>query len=263
MRSPATADVFDRLIEGRLVLLNVGAPRGASVVAYDRDTGKVAWKALDDPASYASPITFGRGKERQVVFLTGTGVVSLRPADGRLFWRFRMVDKLLESSTTPVHVGHLLLASSITYGSVGLRLETRDGKPAAREKWKNAELTSYFSTPVAVGKNHVYLVTGQNPLSFRRPEASLHCVEAVTGKDLWKKEKIGQYHASLLRTGDDRLLMLTDGGDLVLLDPNPKGYRELARSRVSGPETWAHPALCDGRLYVRDPRELICLRLGK
>jgi outer membrane protein assembly factor BamB len=250
------------LVEGGHVLVNVGA-RGASVVAFTLDRGDVAWKSLDDPASYASPIVFGQGKERQVVFLTGAGVVALNPADGSLFWRFRMVDKLLESSTTPVRVSDLVLASSITYGSVGLRLETKDGKPSAREKWKNAELTSYFSTPVAVGKDHVYMVTGKNPLSFQRALATLHCVEAATGKDVWKKEKIGAYHASLLRTGDDRLLVLTDGGDLVLLDPDPRGYRELARSRVSGPETWAHPALCDGRLYVRDPRELICLRLGK
>jgi hypothetical protein len=56
--------------------------------------------------------------------------------------------------------------------------------------------------------------------------------------------------------------MLEEAGDLVLLDPSPKEYRELARSKVCG-QTWAHPALANGRLYVRDNKELICLQLSE
>ena len=63
------------------------------------------------------------------------------------------------------------------------------------------------------------------------------------------KEKIGKYHASLLRTGDDKLLLLDDSGHLMLLDPNAKEYKEVARSKVAG-ETWAHPALSDGKLTL-------------
>jgi outer membrane protein assembly factor BamB len=249
------------IVDGRVVV-NVGG-KGASIVAFDAGQGGVAWKGLDDPASYSSPTVFGKGRERQAVFLTGANLVSLNPADGHVFWKFPLKDKLLESSTTPVRVGDLVLASSITYGSVALDLLTKDGKPTASEKWKNPALTSYFSTPVAVGTKQVYMVTGKTPSPFTKPEATLHCVEAPTGKELWRKARVGEYHASLLRTGDDKLLMLTDGGDLVLLDPSPKGYRELARSNVSGPETWAHPALSDGRLYVRDKKELICLDMAK
>ena len=104
------------------------------------------------------------------------------------------------------------------------------------------------------------------PAELRSPanasEADLHCVEATTGKSLWTRPKVGQYHASLLRTGDDKLLMLEDGGDLVLIDPSPKEYHELARSKVCR-STWAHPALADGKLYLRDDKEVICLRLGE
>jgi hypothetical protein len=82
----------------------------------------------------------------------------------------------------------------------------------------------------------------------------------ATGKQLWKKEKVGKYHAALLRTGDNKLLMHSDTGELALIDPDAKEYRELARAKVCG-ETWAHPALADGRLYVCDDKELICLKL--
>ena len=169
------------------------------------------------------------------------------------------MDFLLESSTTPVKGGDVLVASSISYGSVGLRLETKDDAPAVKQLWKSEQLTCYFSTPVAVGPDHLYMVTGAKPLTFKTG-TTLHCIERRTGKELWQKPNVGQYHASLLRTGDDKLLMLEDSGSLVLLDPNLKEYRELARAVVSGP-TWAHPALANGRIYVRDEKELICLEL--
>jgi len=250
--SPLVAD--DR------VLVNVGG-KGASVVAFHCGDGKVAWKSMDDPASYSSSIVFGAGDKRQAVFLTGANLAGLDPADGGVYWRFPLVDRLMESSTTPVNAGDLVLASSITYGSVALKLETKDGKPAVSEAWKNKQLTSYFSTPVVIGKEHIYMVTGTTPGPFKKPSAALYCIEAKTGKELWKKEKISIYHAALMRTGDDKLLMLTDGGELVLMEPSGKEYRELARTKISGPETWAHPALANGRLYVRDKTELICLQV--
>jgi outer membrane protein assembly factor BamB len=248
------------LVEGKRVLVNVGG-KGASVVAFDTDKGDVLWKALDDGASYSSPILVAQGQSRQAVFLTHDGVVSLNPADGGLYWRYPLTDLLSESATTPVRSGDLLLAGTISLGSVGLRLETKGDKPAAEKVWANGDLTCYFSTPVPVGKEHTYLVTGTKPPALN-PEATLRCVETATGKELWKKPKVGRYHASLLRTGDDKLLLLDDGGHLILLEPDPKEYRELARSKVCG-ETWAHPALADGRLYVRDMDKLYCLQLGQ
>lgn len=246
------------LVDGDKVLVNVGV-KGASVVAFNKDSGKVLWKSQDDGASYASGIVFESEKQRQLVFLTGKGLVSLSPSDGRLLWRFPLVDALLESSTTPVKAGNVLVASSITYGSVGLRLQSNDGKPEVKQLWKNDALTCYFSTPVSVGSDHIYMVTGAKPLTFKTG-ATLHCIELKSGKETWQMPKVGQYHASLLRTGNDKLLMLEDSGSLVLLDPNPTAYRELARSSVSGP-TWAHPALSNGRLYVRDEKEIICMQL--
>jgi outer membrane protein assembly factor BamB len=250
------------ILVGDNVLVNVGA-KEASIVAFQKDTGKVAWKSQDDVASYSSPIRFGEGAAEQVVFLTGSRLLSLKPTDGTLLWDYPLKDDLFESSTTPLRAGDVLIAASITFGSVGLKLESKDDKPAARELWKNRALTCYFSTPVAVGKEHVYMVTGTVPSPFqkKKPEATLRCIETATGKETWSKPNIGTYHASLIRTGDDKLLLLDDAGNLMLLEPSVKEYHELVRANVCG-KTWAHPALAEGRLYVRDDKELICLELG-
>lgn len=245
------------LVADGLVFLNVGG-KGTSLVALDKDTGKTVWKSLDDPASYSSPILVNRGDQKQLVFLTGANVVAVEPKTGKKIWEFPFKDALFESSTTPVTMGDMLFASSITVGGAGLKYHGSDAEKA----WFEPKLTCYFSTPVAAG-DHLFLVTGTKP-SFppKGSKAALWCVDPVTGKELWKRDNVGKYHASLLRTGDGKLLLVEEAGNLVLLDADPKEYRELCRSKICG-TTWAHPAVADGRLYIRDNRELVCVELPK
>ncbi len=239
-------------VVGDRVVVMVGG-KGHGVVAFDKTTGKVAWTATDDPASYASPLPLGRGDDARLVFLTGSHLRALAAA-GKELWAVPFKDKLNESSTTPVKAGELIVGSSVTAGSIAVK--PGGGKPEVA--WRDETLTCYFSTPVVVGP-HLYMINGAATLL--NPSITLRCVEAATGRVLWSKEKVGKYHAALVRTGDDKLLMLDDGGHLILLQPDPAGYKELARAKVCGP-TWAHPALADGRLYVRDEKELICLQMG-
>jgi outer membrane protein assembly factor BamB len=254
-RRPFFGVACSPLVEGNLVVVNVGG-KDSSVVAFDRAKGDVVWKALDDHASYSSPITRGKGASREIVLLTGENVVGLEPAKGKVAWKYPLVDNLAESATTPVQVGELLFATSVTFGGVALKA---DGK----EAWKGDKYNSYFATPVAVGTDQMYLVTCTKPsLVPQRMMATLRCVDAATGKERWSRDKVGKYHASLMRVGGDKLLMLEEEGDLVLIDPSTKEYKELARAKVCG-NTWAHPALVGGKLYVRDNKELICLQLGE
>jgi outer membrane protein assembly factor BamB len=243
------------IIVGDQLLVMVGGPE-ASIVSLEKATGKVRWKSGSDQASYSSPILTNQANRTLGLFLTQKGLLALDPATGQSQWQFPMVDRLSESSTTPIRSGDMIFVSSVTVGSHGLKLTVKDGKPGFEEVWKNAKLTCYFATPIAVG-DHLYVVTGQVfPAS-----AQLHCVESASGKILWSRPNIGKYHATLL-LAKDKLLLLEEAGSLVLLDPSPKEYRELARSKVCG-QTWAHPALSDGKLYLRDGKELICVSLAE
>lgn len=244
------------LVVGEHVLVNVGG-KGASIVAFDRKTGEERWKALDDRPSYSSPIVLGKGKDQHAVFLTGKRLLGLSPLDGKLFWDYPLVDKLQESSTTPAVAGDILFGSSVTFGGAALKLGKGDDGPTAKQLWVNPAYNCYFATPVAVGKN-LYLVTG----SIAAMKATLRCIDIESGKELWNRENVGRYHASLLRTGDDKLLLLEEDGDLVLLQPDATKYQELARCKICG-ETWAHAAIADGRLYVRDKSDLICVELSR
>ena len=44
------------LVNSGNVILNVGGPGGAGLVAFDAKNGSVAWTATDDDAGYSSPI---------------------------------------------------------------------------------------------------------------------------------------------------------------------------------------------------------------
>ncbi len=244
-------------VVGDGVVVMVGG-KDAGVVAFNKASGEVAWKATGDPASYATPLTLGKGGADGLVFLTGSHVRGLS-ATGKQLWAVPFKDKLNESSTTPVKVGGLIVASSVTAGSIAVDpaavVNDADAKPA----WKDEKLTCYFSTPVAVGK-HLYMVNGAATLT--NPSITLRCVDAATGEVKWSKEKYGKYHAAIVRTGDDKLLILDDAGNLMLVEPSAEGYKELAKAKVCGP-TWAHPAVADGRVFVRDEKELHCFKLGK
>lgn len=242
------------VIDGR-VLLNVGG-KDSAIVALDARSGKTLWSALDDGAGYSSAFGFQGGQKQEVVFLTPKAIVSIDPTNGQLLWRYAFADLLGEASATPIFTHGVVVSSTITLGAVAIKPPLNASDPQVR--WKNPELTSYFSTPVPV-HDQLYMVTGTRPPALH-VEATLHCVDLETGKSLWKEARVGKYHASLLRGGNDRLLLMSDSGRLAILAPDRKGYRELCSATICG-QIWAHPGLSGGRLYVRDTDSLICLEM--
>jgi outer membrane protein assembly factor BamB len=248
------------LLDANTIVVMVGG-KGAGVVAFDAKSGKVIWTATDDPASYSSPVL----RNRQIIVLTGANLLGLSPKGDKL-WSVPFEGKVgptqvIESSATPLAVEDLVIASTITSGSIAVRSNHQaNGDYKADRVWFNKALTCYFSTPVVVG-DYLYMVNGA--ASLLNPSITLRCVELKTGKVAWEKKNIGKYHAAIIRCGPqgkERLLMLDDNGFLTLFEANPKEFKGLARSKVCG-ETWAHPALVDGNVYLRDNAELICVPL--
>lgn len=239
------------LAGGKLILLVGG--QNAGIVAVDPASGKTLWTGTDDRASYSSPIHWKSPEGDLVLALTGKGLACLNLADGQRLWHYDLVDQLNESSTTPTVLGTRAFVSSVTAGGALVDLSNQ-----GKQLWKSAVLNCYFSTPcpTADGKA-LMVVTGRilPPVS-----CTLRCVDPETGKVFWSRQKTGQYHAALLRLADGRMLLHEDNGELALIDPDTKAYMELCRSKISGP-TWSHPALANGRLYLRDEKELVCVEL--
>jgi outer membrane protein assembly factor BamB len=243
------------LVDDDTVIIMVGG-KEAGIVGFDKATGKTKWRATSDPSSYASPVVVGKGAARQILTLTGSNLRALTP-DGKELWAVPFKDRLNESSTSPVMAGDLVIASSVTAGSIGVRASLEGDKWVTKKVWEKGDLTCYFSTPVVVGKQ-MYMVNGA--ATIVNPSITLRCVDLETGKVRWEKANLARYHAAIVRTGDNKLLMLDDNGSLTLFEPDPKEFKVLSKSKVCGP-TWAHPALVDRKVYLRDENELMCIPL--
>jgi outer membrane protein assembly factor BamB len=248
------------LVIGNRVVVSVGG-KGHCVVALHLDTGKVEWQALDDPASTSSAVLFAsparpRAGAPDVVFITPLRLVGLDPLDGTLRWEHPMVFQPAGTSPTPIAARNKIVASTQAHGAVAVRVGKKGDVLTAGAAWQNKEMKSYFSSGVAAGPLLILVTNVLEP----KPAAALTCLEARTGKPLWKRE-VGYFHAGVIRTGDGKLLVLNDSGVLTLLEVDATGAKELARAKVCG-GTLVTPALAGGRLYVRDGKELICLRLA-
>jgi outer membrane protein assembly factor BamB len=243
------------ILEGDRLLVNVGA-KGAGIVAFDKDTGKEVWKATDDPASYSSPVAATVGGARHVVFFTRTGLVDLDPKDGKVRfskrWRSRMEASV--NAAAPLVIGdEVFLSASYGTGATLLRLKKDD----VEEVWSgDRSLSSHYNTPVQKD-GYLYGLHGRQDVGT----PSLRCVELKTGKVKWEKEGFGC--ASMI-LADGRIIALTEGGELVLIEPTAEEYREKSRATVlKSPPCRAEIALADGKLYARDAKKLVCWNVKK
>jgi outer membrane protein assembly factor BamB len=244
---------FSPLIEGNLIYVMPGGPNGNSVAALDKSTGALIWKALDDPASYSSPVAMTMDGVRQVLFLTNTALVSLT-LDGRKLWRFPWQAVGGFNIATPIVVGRYVFVAS-GYGKGCAMLEVTagpDGTLRADRVYEHNRLRPYFASPVRVG-DHIY--------GF--DQMDLVCMNVRTGAIAWREKAIRTFKKGSLVAADGHLIVFGEAGTLTLLEATPAEYREKSTCKISPTRCWAAPALAEGRLYVRDDAQIFCFDLRK
>ncbi len=248
------------LIHGKFLYALAGSTNGAGVVCLDKKSGTLIWKSVSEKAAYSPPIMATVAGSDQLVCYMAESVQGLDPKTGAVLWRFPIKTALARHVTTPIVIGDIVIVGSHQFGEVGIKLSREGTAWKAEQAWLNKETAMNFSSPVVVGE-HFYGVG---------PQRNLICVEGQTGKIAWSKEGIfttspDKTHGAFLVL-NDRVLTLTDSGELVLFAADPTQVRELSRTQVCG-LNWCNPAYSNGRLYVRDGTkktgELLCLELLK
>lgn len=246
------------VVDGK-ILFSVGG-EGSGVVAYDAATGKLVWKILDEPAAAASPVLLIRGdgenRQREVVVQTTLRLLGIDPLDGAIRWEHPLVFQPSGVSPTPLLQDNVLVCSTQDNGTLALGLPASSGETPTVEWW-DQDVASYFSTGAVGTDERVYLVTNAlAPL----PRTDLRCVNARSGQQYWVKQGLGYFHLGVIHLTDGKLLLLDDAGNLVLANGTGDNYQELSKSKVCG-GTFVNPVLAQGRVYVRDREQVICLEL--
>ena len=237
------------LVVDDIVVVSAGGMDGKSLVAYDRETGEIVWQGGDDNSAYSSPLIATLGGVRQIVILNGASVASHDPVDGRVLWTHKWPHQQ-PNVAQPVPVSSDGLIVSAGYGIGAKRFKIKpgaDGGLGASVVWENNRLKAKFANFVV----HEGFVYGLD-------DGIMVCLDAATGERKWKRGRYGHGQVILV---EDLILLQTEHGEMMLIDPHPEELRELGRMRLFDGKLWNSPALVGQYLLVRSDREAALFEL--
>jgi outer membrane protein assembly factor BamB len=235
------------IVAGDLLLVRLQTTNSC-LLAFDKRTGSLRWRADRPGKSYSTAIPCTLGGQRQAVVFTGGALMGFDLATGRMRWRHGWAVAHDNAAVTPIVSGDRVFVSS-RYAEGG-RL-VRVGGDTATLVWHGDSIRNHFGNCMLAGG---YLYGFDD--DYRRGP-SFRCVDWETGALKWKTDRIA--FGSLI-LADGKLVVLTADGDLALADPSPAGYREMARAKVIEKSCWTPPSLAHGRLYVRNSEgDVACL----
>src|SRR5215468_616715 len=230
------------LVVGDRLIVTPGG-RGAGIVALDKMTGKEVWRAKDlsDGAGYASCIAADVGGVRTIMNFTSRAAVGVRASDGKLMWRHSSPANNVANCTTPVFQdSKVFFTSAYDTGGALLGLSAQSGEVKAQEL--------YFTRDVKNRHGGVVVVNGY---IYGFSEPLLTCIEFATGKKMWANRSVGK---GSLTYADGMLYLLSETNVVGLAEANPNAYVEKGRFSIAdqGRNSWAHPVVIGGKLYIRN-----------
>jgi outer membrane protein assembly factor BamB len=248
------------LLEGNALLVNIGGRNGAGIVAFEKGSGKVLWKATEDEASYSSPVAVIFGSRHLALVLTRSELAAVEPANGEVSFRFPFQPPIRNSVTAamPVVVGDLIFVSA-SYGTGAALLHVKQDGRGIEKLWSSDDALSCHYATAIEHDGFLYGIHGRTDPGFE-PPASLRCVELKSGKLRWQQENFGA--ATLILAGRE-LLALTERGELLRVPASSEGFKTVARVQILPNQARAHPALADGLFYARSKDKLVCVDLRK
>jgi outer membrane protein assembly factor BamB len=270
------------LVDGANLIVVPGSP-GAIMAALDKKTGAVVWKCAHDlsgkghdGAGYTGAVVSQAAGIRQYVTLVGKGAIGVDARSGKLLWHYNRVANGTAVIPTPlVWDDYVFVSSGYGTGAALLRitpeseLRTAKGEPSGSTKkiagspvavnevyWLNAGVFQNHHGGMLRLGDYIYAGKGHNngfPI----------CLEWKTGKVVWEKERGPGKESAAVIAADGHLYFRYQDGILALIEATPKGYVEKGAFKlasVNGP-SWPHPAIHDGRIYLRDQDVLLCYEL--
>lgn len=239
------------LVDGNKLLATPGGPRG-TMVALDKKTGATLWqsKQWTDATAYSSIVPSDFGGRRHYVQLTEQSVAGVDAANGNLLWRAprRGATAVVP---TPVLSGDLVFVTSgYGIGSHLFKLQRVGNIIASQQVYANREMVNHHGGVILLG-DHLY---------GHSDSGNWTCMELRSGRVAWQNQGVGK---GAMAYADGHLYCRSEsgGGTVALVEATPTGYKEKSRFDQpdrSGKNSWAHPVIAGGKLYLRDQDVLLC-----
>jgi len=224
-----------------------GSETDRAVMAFDAENGELLWHAGNSMGSYASPTIAEFEFGPQVIVFDSSGIVAYDPNGAGVLWSYPWKTFNDNSAAQPLvwPDGRVMVTSDAGCMMVEVAPDGDDWQ--VEELWTNQQLKGSFA-------NAIYY----DDAIFGLDKGILVCLDVETGKRKWKKGRYG--HGQMLLAGD-LLVILSEQGELAIVEASSKRYNELGRIPAIEGRTWNNPALVDGRIYVRNHLEMACYDL--
>lgn len=217
------------------------------MVAYDAANGNQRWVGPNTGGSYSSPHLVTINGVTQVLLLSGAGATSVSPREGKQLWQHSWSgNSIVQPAVTPE--GDILITSqengarrlAVTQGAAGW---------SVTERWTSNALKPYFNDFV-IHKGYAFGFDGR----------ILSCIDLKDGQRKWKGGRYGNGQLVLLMD-QDLLLVLSEEGELALVQATADQFTEIAKLPAIQGKTWNHPVLVGDLLLVRNSEEMAAFRL--
>ena len=238
------------LLLGEHVIVHASESGDKDVFGYKASNGELAWTASAGEHSYSSPQQMNFGSNRQVAILTDEGLTLINPITGVVLMEHEWPHSGYRA-LQPCVVGdkQIVIPTGMGTGTRLLEIEVESEHWSVREIWTTKNLKSDFND-LLVHEGHLY---GFDDSIFT-------CIDLATGHRKWKRGRYGKGQ-SLLLPEDNLIMVLSEQGELVVLDTDSENHEELASLQMLNGKTWNHPVLVGSRLYVRNSEEAACYQL--
>ena len=239
------------LVEGNMLIVDVGGKDGHGLVAFNKKDGKVIWKSHSGIPGYSAPIAVTVNGTRQILSFAGKALVSVSPKDGKQYWHYSWVTSYDVNAATPVFIkpDKVFISSGNNKGAAVLKMKAANGTVEVEALWKSRIMRNFFSSSILVGE-HLY--------GF--DEGTLRCVNVNTHESKWAKRGFSK---GSLMYADGHLIVLSEKGLLVLVEATPEAFVQKASAQVLKGRCWTVPTLVNGMLYVRNQKDMLCLDLSQ
>ena len=246
---PAFGFVASPLVDGEFIYVQAAA----AVVKLNKRTGEVVWREFKDEggmngSAFSSPVITQIGGVRQLVVQAREKLAGLTLDEGKVLWSQEVPAFRGMNIITPTIEGDLAFAS--TYGGktnaykIVNRSEKADEPKFEVDTAWTEPSQGYMSSPVVIN-GHAYVHLRNQRFA---------CFDLAAGKKTWTTEPFGKYWNLVAR--QDRILALDEKGELLLIEANPTEFKLLSRRKVSDDSAWAHLAVADGKVFVRELKAL-------
>jgi outer membrane protein assembly factor BamB len=252
VKAPEWGYASSPVIVGSAVVVSPGRPSGSAVVAFHRESGQRLWGVGAGEHSYTSPQLTRLGGMEQVLALTSAGLTSIDPATGATLWFHEWPANQIARCVQPyVEQDSVLISTYFGVGSRMIQVNRTENEWSTNVRWESKDLKPYFNDLV-VQDGYAYGFDGN----------IFCCVELASGKRAWKGGRYGSGQVLLLKQ-QKQLLVLSEQGEVILLEASPAELRERGRFPAIAGKTWNHPVVAHGKLFVRNADEMACFDVAR